>query len=212
MLIFFGILCGFFGRKLVKPIAFFTGFIAGAVLAISVVYIRAASNLTHSSNLNSAELAIVCIVSGTILGILMVAFYLYVIIALIGALFSLISAGVSHHYALKSSPMVAISAGSFILGTALASTIPSFSVAIVTSGLGSYSLSVGLDCLLKSGFNHIFAFGVGYKADAFKTDEIMGLFIFWIIMFLWMGIKQLMEKNRRLRSGKSEKKNLVPEL
>lgn len=194
-LIIFGILCGFFGRKLVKPVSFLTGFLVGAGLSLGFTVLKLKS---VAKSLDPLKMVAIASAGGTVLGVLMFAFYKMIVYSILGGFISLISALFVWEFA--SRPEIAqypVASAAFVIGTFVASLIPTFSTIVVTSGLGSFLLTVGIDCIIKSGFNHIFAFGFGYSWDevgASTSDEIFGLLAFWIVMFLWMGIRQLFAK------------------
>lgn len=196
-LIVFGILCGFFGKKLVKPVAFLTGFLAGAGLTLGVTVLKVRNNAIPIS-LAPSKLSVICGAGGIVLGVLMVAFYKFVIYSLLGGLVSLVFGLVISEYDVQPALVYPVCAATFIFSTFLASLLSSFSTIVVTSGFGSFLLTVGIDCILKSGFNHIFAFGFGYgwsSVGVNTSDEVFGLLIFWIVLFLWMGVRQLMAKS-----------------
>jgi hypothetical protein len=195
--IVFGILCGFFGKKLVKPVSFLTGFLVGGGLSLSVAVLKL-KNSQFSQVLDPLNMLVLAGTGGTVLGVLMFAFYKFIIYSILGGFIALISTMLVWEFASRPEILqYIIGPASFIIGTFLASLLPTFSTIVVTSGLGSYLLSVGIDCIIKSGFNHIFAFGFGYSwsdVGASTSDEVFGLLAFWIIMFLWMGIRQLFAK------------------
>ena len=196
--IIFGILCGFFGRKLVKPVSFLTGFLVGAGLSLSVTILKLRSTKFPQVVLDPVKILLIAGAGGTVVGVLMFAFYKMIIYSILGGFISLMSTMLIWEYAIRPEILqYPIASASFVIGAFLASFLPTFSTVVVTSGLGSYLLSVGIDCIIKSGFNHIFAFGFGYswsEVGASTSDEVFGLLAFWIIMFLWMGIRQLFMK------------------
>lgn len=209
--IIFGILCGFFGKKLVKPVSFLTGFLVGAGLSLSVTVLKLKSS-SFSRALDPVKILVISGAGGTVFGVLMLAFYKFIIYSILGGFVSLISTMLVWEYANRPDILqYPVASAAFIIGTFLASLIPTFSTIVVTSGLGSYLLSVGIDCIIKSGFNHIFAFGFGYSwsdVGASTSDEVFGLLAFWIIMFLWMGIRQLFTKvPHEGKDGKYKVKN-----
>ena len=198
-LIIFGILCGFFGRRLVKPVSFLTGFLVGAGLSLSIAVVqlkRHVSSFSHS--LDFSKILVIAGAGGTVMGVLMFAFYRLIIYGIMGGFISFICTMVAWEFSAKAHILqYPVASAAFVIGAFLASLLPTFSTIVVTSGLGSYLLSVGIDCILKSGFNHIFAFGFGYKwsqVGSNTSDEVFGLLAFWIILFLWMGIRQLFSK------------------
>lgn len=197
VLIVFGILCGFFGKRLVKPVSFATGFLVGAGIALAIVVQRVKSAALDTS-LASSKLAAVAGAGGLVVGVLTVAFYKAVIFGLLGFLLASIVLVISSEHVDKVALQIPLGMGSFAVGTTVASFMPNFSTIIVTSCLGSYVLAVGIDCIIKSGFNHIFAFGLGYRWDqvhANTSDEVFGLMAFWIIMFIWMGVRQIFSRD-----------------
>ncbi len=192
-LIVFGVLCGFFGKRLVKPVSFATGFLAGAGIALAFVAEKVKSSAVNTA-LAPSKLAAIAGAGGLVVGVLMVAFYKAVIFGLLGLLVAGIALVICSERFDKLALQIPIGMGAFAAGTTLASFMPKFSTIVVTSCLGSYVLSVGIDCVIKSGFNHIFAYGLGYRWDqvhAKTTDEVFGLMAFWIIMFIWMGVRQI---------------------
>ena len=198
-LIVFGILCGFFGKKIVKPVSFLTGFLVGAGLSLCIAVIQLRSNASYNSySLNFPKILVIAGAGGTVMGVLMLAFYRLIIYAILGGFISFICTMLTWEFSNKAQILqYPVASASFVLGTFFASLLPTFSTIAVTSGLGSYLLTVGIDCILKSGFNHVFAFGFGYKwsqVGASTSDEVFGLLAFWIILFLWMGIRQLFTK------------------
>lgn len=209
-LIVFGILCGFFGKKLVKPVSFLTGFLVGAgvSLGFAVLKLRSAASSSFSQALDPIKMAVISAAGGTVLGVLMLAFYKFIIYGILGGFISLISYLMVWEFS-KHAPFIQypIASATFIFGTFFASLIPTFSMIVVTSGLGSYLLAVGIDCIIKSGFNHIFAFGFGYtwsEVAVNTSDEVFGLMGFWIILFIWMGVRQLFAKSP-VSDGKMKK-------
>lgn len=208
-LIVFGILCGFFGKKFVKPVSFLTGFIVGAGMSLGVAVMKLTSVSTFKS-LNSMQILVISGAGGIVLGTLMLAFYKLIIYGILGVFIAVLSTLLCWEFTDKGSILqYPVASASFVIGTFLASLIPTFTTIVVTSGIGSYLLSVGIDCIIKSGFNHVFAFGFGYKWSDVSTntsDEIFGLLALWIIMFMWMGIRQLVTKNTG-RNGKFIIKN-----
>ena len=197
VLIAFGILCGFFGKRLVKPVSFVTGFLVGAGIALAIVVQRVKSVATHVA-LAPSKLAAVAGAGGMVVGVLTVAFYKAVIFGLLGLLVAAIALVISSEHFDKLALQIPIGMGAFAAGTTIASFMPKFSTIIVTSCLGSYVLAVGIDCVIKSGFNHIFAFGLGYRWNqihANTSDEVFGLMAFWIIMFIWMGVRQIFARD-----------------
>lgn len=188
MLIIFGVMCGFFGKRLVRPVAFTAGFLTGAEMMTMFGQFRLYS-------LAPANLAVVCGVGGVSLGVLAVIFYRAVIFGLLGAIAASIVVLVCQEYAVRLVLQVVFGVSTFVLGSFCASLLPSFSTIVVTACLGSYLLTTGIDCIIKSGFNHIFAFGLGYRWESIKdntTDEIFGLMAFWLLLFLWMCARQLL--------------------
>lgn len=213
-LIIFGILCGFFGRKLVKPVSFLTGFLVGAGLSLSVTVLNLKNMKIHQIALDPVKILVIACTGGTVVGVLMFAFYKMIIYSILGGFISLVSTMLIWEYANRPEILqYPIASASFVIGTFLASLLPTFSTVVVTSGLGSYLLSIGIDCIIKSGFNHIFAFGFGYswsEVGASTSDEVFGLLAFWIIMFLWMGIRQLFTKTPQGgKDGKYKLKNNI---
>lgn len=197
VLIVFGILCGFFGKRLVKPVSFVTGALVGAGIALAIAVQRVKS-ATVDVALAPHKLGVIAGAGGLVVGVLTVAFYKAVIFGIVGLIVSAISLVLASEYALKIYATIPVGLVSFVAGTGLASLMPNFSTIIVTSCLGSYVLSVGIDCVIKSGFNHIFAFGLGYKWEEVQgntSDEVFGLMAFWIIMFIWMGVRQILAKD-----------------
>lgn len=196
--IIFGILCGFFGRKLVKPVSFLTGFIVGAGLSLSVTVLQLRNTKFSKTALDPLKILAIAGAGGTVFGVLMFAFYKLIIYSILGGFISLISTMLVWEFSNRPEILqYPVASALFVIGTFLASLLPTFSTIVVTSGLGSYLLSVGIDCIIKSGFNHIFAFGFGYswsEVGASTSDEVFGLLAFWIVMFLWMGIRQLFMK------------------
>lgn len=169
---------------------------AGLSLGLAVLKIRASPIPKALHPINGI---VIGVAGGSVLGILMLTFYKFVIYFILGGFVTLISHVIIWEFSGKNAQILQYPVGmvSFIFGTFLASLLSTFSTIVVTSGLGSFLLTVGIDCIIKSGFNHIFAFGFGYKWSEVGTntsDEIFGLFAFWIIMFLWMGIRQLLSK------------------
>lgn len=174
-----------------------TGFLVGAGLSLGFTVLKLKST-SFSRSLDPLKMLVIACAGGTVMGVLMFAFYKMIIFGILGGFISFISTFFVWEFAKK--PEIVqypVATATFIIGTYLASLIPSFSTIVVTSGLGSYLLTVGIDCIIKSGFNHIFAFGFGYSWDevgASTSDEVFGLMAFWIVMFLWMGIRQLFAK------------------
>lgn len=213
-LIVFGILCGFFGKRLVKPVSFLTGFLVGAGLSLTmaVLHWKNSIPLSLSNSLDLPKILVVAGAGGTVMGVLMFAFYRLIIYGILGGFISFICTMVTFEFSNQAHILqYPIASAAFIVGTFIASLLPTFSTIVVTSGLGSYLLSVGIDCILKSGFNHIFAFGLGYKwsqVGASTSDEVFSLFAFWIILFLWMGIRQILSKTpTNGKSGKIKVRN-----
>lgn len=197
ILIVFGILCGFFGKRLVKPVSFVTGALVGAGIALAIAVQRVKSAAVAVA-LAPHKLAAIAGAGGLVVGVLTVAFYKAVVFGIVGLIVSAISLVLASEYSLKIYATIPVGLVSFVAGTGLASLMPNFSTIIVTSCLGSYVLSVGIDCVIKSGFNHIFAFGLGYKWEEVQgntSDEVFGLMAFWIIMFIWMGVRQILAKD-----------------
>lgn len=196
VLIIFGILCGFFGKRLVKPVSFVTGFLVGAGIALAIV-VQQVKSTALTAAISSGKLIAVAGTGGLVVGVLTVAFCKAVIFGLLGLLFAAISVIISSEYFDSLAYLIPIGTAAFVVGMAAASLIPKLSTIIVTSCLGSYVLTVGIDCVLKSGFNHIFAFGLGYRWDQIQvntSDEVFGLMAFWIVMFIWMGVRQVLAK------------------
>jgi hypothetical protein len=197
VLIVFGILCGFFGKRLVKPVSFATGFLVGAGISLAFVVQRVKSAALNIS-LAPSKLAAVAGAGGLVVGVLTVVFCKIAIFGLLGLLVASIALVVSSEHFDKVALQIPIGMGAFAVGATIASFMPKFSTIIVTSCLGSYVLAVGIDCIIKSGFNHIFAFGLGYRWDQVHsntTDEVFGLMAFWIIMFIWMGVRQIFARD-----------------
>lgn len=196
-LIVLGILCGFFGKKLVKPVSFLTGFLVGAGLSLTMAVLHWKNNVS-SNSMDLTKILVIAGAGGTVMGVLMFAFYRLIIYGILGGFVSFICTMVTWEFSNQAHILqYPIASAAFIVGTFIASLLSTFSTIVVTSGLGSYLLSVGIDCILKSGFNHIFAFGFGYKwsqVGASTSDEVFSLLAFWIILFLWMGIRQLFSK------------------
>lgn len=169
----------------------------GAGVSLGLAAMHLTNNALHVA-MDPMKMMIVSGAGGTLLGVLMFAFYKMMIFSIFGGLMSMISIFFVWEFAKR--PEVVqypIASAALIIGTFLASLVPTFSTIVVTSGLGSYTLAIGIDCIIKSGFNHIFAFGFGYKwsqVGASTSDEVFGLMLFWIVMFLWMGVRQVLTK------------------
>lgn len=208
-LIVFGILCGFFGKKFVKPVSFLTGFIVGAGLSLGLAVMKLSSFSTVKS-LNTIQIVVISGAGGAVLGTLMLAFYKLIIYGIMGVFIATISTLLCWEFTNNGKILqYPVASASFVFGTLLSSLVSTFTTIVVTSGIGSYLLSVGIDCIIKSGFNHVFAFGFGYKWSDVATntsDEIFGLLAFWIVMFMWMGIRQLISRNKG-KNGKFILKN-----
>lgn len=208
-LVIFGILCGFFGKKFVRPVSFLTGFLVGAGMSLGLAVLKLLSTSTVRS-LNNLQILAISGAGGIVLGTLMLAFYKWIIYGILGAFIAIVSTLLCWEFSDKGAILqYPVASASFVIGTFIASIIPTFSAIIVTSCIGSYLLVVGIDCILKSGFNHIFAFGFGYKwSDVGKntSDEIFGLLALWIVMFLWMGIRQVLSRDNG-KTGKFKVKN-----
>ena len=178
--------------------SFLTGFLLGAGLSLCVTVVKIRNSPVPKA-LYPINGIVIGVAGGSVLGILMLTFYKFVIYFILGGFIALISHVMLWEFSGKNAQILQYPVGmvSLIFGTFLASLLSTFSTIVVTSGLGSFLLTMGIDCIIKSGFNHIFAFGFGYKWSEVGTntsDEIFGLFAFWIIMFLWMGIRQLFTK------------------
>ena len=165
--------------------------------------------------MDPTKIAVISVAGGTVFGVLMLAFYKLIVYSILGGFISIISYLIVWEFS-EHAPFIQypIASATFIFGTFFASLIPTFSTIVVTSGLGSYLLAVGIDCIIKSGFNHIFAFGFGYtwsEVAANTSDEIFGLMGFWIVLFIWMGARQLFAKSpvSDAKKGKIIKKNAV---
>ena len=183
-----------------KPVSFLTGFLVGAGLSLTIAVIHLKNKTSpFSHSLNLPKILVISSAGGTIMGFLMLAFYRLIIYAILGGFISFICTMILWEFSNQAHILqYPIASAAFIVGTFFASLLSTFSTITVTSGLGSYLLSVGIDCIIKSGFNHIFAFGFGYKwsqVGASTSDEVFGLLAFWIILFLWMGIRQLFSKS-----------------
>jgi hypothetical protein len=179
---------------------------------VTVLKLRSAK-FSHNA-LDPVKILVISGAGGTVFGVLMYAFYKLIIYSILGGFISLISTMLVWEFAKRPEILqYPIASVSFVIGTFFASLLSTFSTVVVTSGLGSYLLSVGIDCIIKSGFNHIFAFGFGYswsEVGASTSDEVFGLLAFWIIMFLWMGIRQLFMKTPQGgKDGKYKVKNNV---
>ena len=178
-------------------------------LGVTVLKIMSPSSI---QNISTSHALIIGASGGILIGTLMLVFYKLIIYGILGLFLAVLSALLCWEMASAKAAEVLqypIALASFVIGTFAASFVPTFSTIIVTSGLGSYILTVGIDCILKSGFNHVFAFGFCYKYSEVSTntsDEIFGLLAFWIVMFLWMGIRQMITKDSS-KIGKFKVKN-----
>jgi hypothetical protein len=189
-LMVFGLVFGFFGRRLLKPFAFLLGF-AGGVVASTFFPIE--------------QTLLMMGIGGLIGGILTVAFSKLVVYGVVGALAAFIAYYGSLELDLATPIQYPITLASFAIGILIASLVPSFATIVITSGIGSYAISVGADCILKSGFNHTFAFGFGYSWEELRhggvsMDELFGLMTLWVIMFMWMALRQLFSSRKTPRS------------
>jgi len=198
-LIVAGIVFGFFGKRLLKPFAFILGFSAG-LIAATMIPVRSSW--------------IFMLLGGSIGGFLTMAFSKLVVYAVVGLLCSFVAYFGCLEVGLKSSIQYPLSMGAFGIGSCIASFVPEFATILITSGIGSYAMTAGTDCLLRSGFNHIFAFGFGYNWDSLRNgsgsiDEVFGLMALWIVMFMWMSLRQLFANKssaarRKKKSGSSK--------
>lgn len=193
-LIVAGTVFGFFGKRLLKPFAFILGFSAGLIAS---TFIPVESSW------------VIMLMGGSMGGFITMAFSKLVVYAVVGLLFSIISFFGCQEAGLISGLQYPISVAAFGIGSGIASFVPEFATILISSGIGSYAMAVGADCLLRSGFNHIFAFGYGYSWESLRNgsgsiDEVFGLMALWIVMFMWMSLRQLFA-SKSSRSRKSKK-------